>query len=79
MGERRVASVLSQKTLGIEPTVEPPEALSEAPVPLPSRDMTPRPVLYPTVTASSVALHGRQLRWHRERDRRAAANPDPEG
>ncbi len=80
MGERRVPSVLSQTTLvepapGLPPEVPEPSSPNPDPEPL-SPEASPRPVLYPAVVPSNVALRERQLRWLRERDRRAAATQD---
>jgi hypothetical protein len=80
MGERRVPSVLSQNTLADPPPPDPstaPPDLPSDPSALPPPEASPRPILYPTVAPSSVALHERQLRWFRERDRRARSTADP--
>ncbi len=79
MGERRVASILNQKTLSEEPTTEAHEPLPADPTPAPSPEPTPRPVVYEPVAPSSTALQERQLRWLRERDRRSAAIKDSAG
>jgi hypothetical protein len=79
MGERRVAGILNQKTLGEEPTVAAREPPPAEPSPAPAPDPTPRPVVYEPVAPSSTALHERQLRWLRERDRRSAAMKDSAG
>jgi hypothetical protein len=78
MGERRVTSLVSQKTLAGASPVSPPEPpiIPEA-TPLPPPDPAPRPVLYAPVVSSSDALHARQLRWLEERARRAAALAAP--
>jgi hypothetical protein len=81
MGERRVPGVVSQKTLGEVPSsmppLTPPEPPPTAAPPPPPPEPPPRPVLYPAVAPSSGALHERQLRWLRERERHAAAARDP--
>ncbi|MGA8275364.1 MAG: hypothetical protein WB789_01560 [Thermoplasmata archaeon] len=81
MGDRRGTSLLSQKTLAETvppaPPVVPPDPSPAVPLPPPAPEVTPRPVLYPKIAPSSVALHERQLRWLRERDRHAAATKDP--
>ncbi|MCI4372744.1 MAG: hypothetical protein L3K02_03770 [Thermoplasmata archaeon] len=77
MAERRVASVLSQKTLAEAVTAAPPDVPPIETAPPPPADPPPRPKLYPPIAPSSVELHERQLRWLRERDRRAAALAHP--
>ncbi|MGD0257355.1 MAG: hypothetical protein ABSB90_05685 [Thermoplasmata archaeon] len=76
MGERRVSGILSQKTLGEDPPPGAPVVPPQDPVHSTAPEPTPRPVVYPTVAASNTALNERQMRWLRERDRRAAAMSD---
>jgi hypothetical protein len=73
MGDRRRPSLLNQTTFASEPPpppVEDPVATDASPV---DPEPDPRPVVYPPVKPSSEELQARQMRWLRERDRRAAA------
>jgi len=79
MGERRGTSVVSQKTLGEAPEVGAPEPRPAVLAVQPPPDPTPKPADHGPVAPSSASLQERQLRWFRERDRRAAATKDPPG